>query len=81
MLLANTKLIMGAQQLFPGSDVFMSMILGLLIIAWGTAFYMFSLDKNRTGFIKRFKKTRMLKYSSFGLIIFGSVMLYQAFFS
>ncbi|WP_448698777.1 hypothetical protein ACFGVR_18075 [Mucilaginibacter sp. AW1-3] len=72
---------MGFQDLNPGFDVFMNIFLGLLIIVWGISFYMFSLDKNRLGFMRRFSRDRTLKYSSFGLIIFGSVMLYQAFFS
>lgn len=72
---------MATEHLFPGFDVLMSMIFGLLLIIWGIAFYMFSLDKTRQGFMRRFKKDRKLKYSSFGIIIFCSVMLYQAFFS
>jgi hypothetical protein len=72
---------MGTEQLIPGFDVFMSMILGLLLIVWGTAFYMFSMDRKRLGFMRRFSKDRTLKYSSFGLIIFGSFILYQAIFN
>jgi len=72
---------MGVEELLPGFDTFMSIILGLLLIVWGVAFYMFSLDKNRLGFMRRFTRDRTLIYSSFGLVVFGTVIIYEAFFS
>jgi len=72
---------MGVKELQPGFDTFMSIILALLLIIWGIAFYIFSLDKNRLSFMRRFKRDRTLIYSSFGIIVFGSVIIYEAFFS
>jgi hypothetical protein len=72
---------MDFQHLPPGFDVLLNVFLVALVIVWGMAFYMFSLDKSRTTFVKRFRRDKKLKYTSACLVVFGSIVVYQAFFN
>jgi len=72
---------MDLRQLPPGFDVLLNVFLVILVITWGMAFYVFSLEKSRTTFAKRFRRSKKLKYTSVCLFIVGGLVVYQAFFS
>ncbi len=72
---------MDLRQLPAGFDVLLDVFLVILTITWGIAFYVFSLEKSRTTVAKRFRRNKKFKYLSVFLFVFGSIAVYQAFFS
>ena len=68
------------EELIPGFSGILEVTFGFILLAAGTGFFLFSLDKRHRGFLNRFSKDGTLKISSIALITLGVFLIYQTLF-